>query len=373
MEIQKELVFDPSDTNEIICRKISERVKSIPLSELTAEISKDFVFQEQAIRKIYVAAATCKNGLFFGPGGFSKSKLIKHFFKILGIPVVYKIGHVQSTVEDLLGMPNIKKMMDESKIETAFENSVFSTPSVLILEEFMDCPPAVAAALKDVLTERGFREGNTFKESKISSVFIVGNKSPEDIADNDSLKAFYDERFPFQLRMIWDDFSAHSYMKFFKIYFKERINDRLDEFTLLAELCANTKSLVSPRIASDGGDVILNLGVEFIDTLTGIDTTEISKFRHQSQLKACLLKEEITLNKLEEAYKSLLSGEKPFNDTICECELIMQTIKAIEFSPDSVIRSGLLYSNVETLKKELLQDFIGEEYSVLKADYKKLI
>ena len=237
----EELQFSPDDTNKIISEKISKRVLEVSLLEITEELSKKFVFQEESIKRLYTATATGQNAILYGPGGFSKSKLVVAFYKLLGIPLTFKVCHEESTTEDLLGIPNINKMLTESKLETAFENSIFCKPSVLILEEGLDMPPLVAACLKDVISEKGLREGKNFKESRISNIIITGNKSPEELSTSDSIKAFYDERFPIQHLMIWKDFSPESYFKFFEIYFKDRITEKYNEFLLLAELCAHTK------------------------------------------------------------------------------------------------------------------------------------
>ena len=211
-----ELQFLAEDDNKSICEKISNRVLEVSLEEVTEELGKQFVFQQDAIKCLYTATATNQNAILFGPGGFSKSRLIVEFYKLLGIPLHFKVGHEECTTEELLGMPNIQKMLNESKLETAFENSIFSKPGILCLEEGLDIPPTVAACLKDILSQKGLREGDTFKESRISNVIIIGNKSVEEIAVSDTLKAFYTERFPLRAYMIWKDFSAGSYFKFFE-------------------------------------------------------------------------------------------------------------------------------------------------------------
>jgi len=124
------LTFSASDTNETISKKIADRVKEVSLKEITEELSKEFVFQEDAIKSLYAGCATNKNIILFGPGGFSKSVITKAFLEFYGIPTHYKIGHSESTTEDLLGIPNISKLINENKLETAFENSMFSKPGM---------------------------------------------------------------------------------------------------------------------------------------------------------------------------------------------------------------------------------------------------
>ena len=297
-------------TNKEVKDKIQERIKSVSLEEITEELQKDFVFQEKTIKTIYTALATGQNALLYGPGGFSKTVLIKAFCELLGIPIITKIGHEESSVEELLGIPNMKKLLEESTFETAFENSIFSNRGVCVLEEFTDCRPSVAAALKDVLTEKGFREKDSFKESLISSVIITGNTNPADLAISDSLKAFYNERFPHQENVIWQDFSEASYSKFLRVYFKDNYQKYFKEFILLAKICSNTDTLVSPRIAAAAGDVIIDLGVKYLDTISAINTKDLMSYQIEVDNK---YKEENELLFLSKVTKKISLFENSIN------------------------------------------------------------
>jgi hypothetical protein len=307
------LEFGKNETNASVTKKISDRIKSIPLEEITKELSKDFVFQEQTIRKLYTAISTGKNSILFGPGGYSKTVIIKAFCELLKIPITIKVGHSESSTEDLLGIPNMKKLMEESKLETAFENSVFSKPGLLILEEFTDVKPSVAASLKDVITEHGFRENNLFKESLISSIIITGNEDPKNIAIDDSIKAFYNERFPIQHNVMWEDFSEQAYMKFFNVYFKDLYNKFLKEFILLSKLCSNNPTAVSPRVAADAGDIIITLGINYLDTVSGIDTSELESYNRDVKEKYQYESENYSLEKIKKkisTYSSWVHSSK---------------------------------------------------------------
>jgi hypothetical protein len=346
-----EIKFDLEDTNAIISEKISARVLEVSLEEVTEELSKNFIFQEESIKVLYTSIATGQNVILFGPGGFSKSKLVVSFFELLGIPLTFKVGHEECTTEELLGIPNLQKLLNESKIETAFENSIFCKPSVLVLEEGLDIPPTVAACLKDIISQRGLREGNIFKESKISNIIIIGNKSPQDLNYSDTLKAFYNERFPLQHLMVWKDFSAESYYKFFEIYFKEKIEGKENEFLLLSELCANTKTIVSPRIAAAGGDVILKLNINYLDTVSGIDTSKIDIYKTQTKLKSKLLIENGIFKVIRERL-SVINSSNNFEGNLYELILVRNLLNKFEFSnTNSKVVDQLLISVEEHSSK----------------------
>jgi len=324
------------------------------LESLTAELNKDFVFHEEATRKIYAALATGKNSVLYGPGGFGKSVLVKAICRILGLPVVYKIGYEGMTAEELLGIPNMQKLMNESTYEVAFENSVFAQPGILILEEFFDAAPSTAAALKDILTEKGFREGSTKKESLIASVIITGNKTPEDMSIDDSTAAFYKERFPMRHNMVWKKFNHLAYLNFFKVYFKEKYNTHFDKFILLAKLCANTEEQVSPRVSAQAGDVMLELGVDFIDTVEGIDTTELERYKKETKEETKIHEERQILDNVD---KFLLGLEKVDEQTqsvleyYFSLEATEQRLKLFSFSESNIAHSVEIFGTIKRLKQ----------------------
>jgi hypothetical protein len=301
-------LLDLSDcsTNKDVSQKIQERVRSISVEELIKDLSKEFVFHEEPTRKIYAALATNKNAILYGPGGYGKSVLVKAICKKLSIPVSYKIGYKDMGVEELLGVPNMKKLLDESKYETAFENSIFSKPSILILEEFLDASPATAAALKDILTERGFREGNGKKESLIASVIITGNRSPLSMSIDDSTAAFYMERFPFTHEMVWKTHDEKDYLKFFNTYYENEIyNKYAKELIIISKLCSKNPTRISPRVAIQAADTVMALGIDFISTINSIKSELLSEVKLQVEQESTTNEETELLIRLEQQIEEI--------------------------------------------------------------------
>jgi len=276
---------------------IAKIVLSKPLKEVTEFIRTKYYQADDVVEFLYLTLSSKGNGVLHGPGGFGKSQITKDFLAYYGIPSSVRVGHSKLDVEALLGIPNIKKLMDESEYEIAFEKSIFNNAGVLILEEFMDVSPMVAAALKDILTEGGYRHNDIFIPSKIGSVIICSNKSPDEASVDLSTSAFYKERFPYSLYTCWNSFNKKDYLNLYKTLYSEEIFDKYDEYNLLADLCAescNDDTLISPRIAIKARDAFINTGsIKSLQYIQSLDYTKIEmikrKIKADNQLKTVKL------------------------------------------------------------------------------------
>jgi MoxR-like ATPase len=132
MEYLELLDLSQCSTNKEVSEEIRKRVTSVPVEELIKELSNNFVYHEDAVKTVYAALAMNNNAILYGPGGYAKSEIVKAICKTLNIPLICKIGYQDMSPEELFGVPNIKNMLENSKYETAFENSVFCIPGVNI-------------------------------------------------------------------------------------------------------------------------------------------------------------------------------------------------------------------------------------------------
>jgi MoxR-like ATPase len=342
-------------THKQVSELITQRVKSANLNDLTKELGADFVYHEEATRKLYTALATGNNAILYGPGGYGKSVLVKAFCHNLGIPVICKVGYKGMTPEELLGVPNMTKLLNDSTYEIAFENSVFACPGILLLEEFFDADPSTAAALKDVLTEKGFRDKDSRKESLISSVVITGNKTPEEVATDQSTAAFYQDRFPFRHNMVWKSFEVDNYLEFFQVYFKDSYRENYNKFVLLAQLCSETEKNVSPRIAKEAGDVVIDLGVDFLDGIEDIDTSAIERFKYDLDLECKLREESEILDKIDEYIKSFRVQFTHESIILLQSKvlLIRDELGKLKFSEDNMTRLETVKSRLKSIETEI--------------------
>lgn len=257
---------------------IRSKILSIPLADVQARIAEKFYGMNKVVEALYMGTSAGKNIILYGPGGFGKSQVVKEFLSIVGINAPTIVGYEDMEVEALLGVPNIEKLTKHSVYELAFDRSVFRVPGILILEEFLDARPSTAAALKDVLTEGGLRQSGYFTESLISSVIICTNKSPEDMSIDDSSSAFYKERFPIRVKVIWDNFSHESYSDFLSLIKPTESKEQPLMYDVLAEMASRTTTLVSPRMVKDASDLIdIHKSVTVLKLVEGLDTIELSE------------------------------------------------------------------------------------------------
>lgn len=357
----KLLNLENCNTNEEITLAIKNRVKEVSLEELIEKLSENFTQFEKSAKIIYTSLATGGNCILYGPGGYAKSALIKAICSLLGIPLVCKVGYKNMTPEELFGTPNMKKMLEESKYETAFENSVFSDKGVLVIEEALDMAPQTAAALKDILTERGFREGNLKKDSLVSSIILTGNKDPEEESIDDSIRALYLERFPYRCNVLWNEHGENDYLTLFRKLLNDEIYyEHLNKLILVSRLCEQSEKLISPRTAELAMNTVINLGIDFLDTVSELDTSLITAMQQEIAKEQELKDEARILDNIEEGLDQI---QKNLDRTFDFPGLtkILFTLKMIEDRISSIVFSDESFEKLITLKADITKktDYIN--------------
>lgn len=229
---------------------------------------------ESTRQMLQLAIDTETNLILYGKGGYGKSELSKQVLEDQGFKVSTIVGHAGTQVEQLFGIPDMQKLMNESEYEIAFEKSPFQNADVLILEEFLDVPPDVSAALKDVVSSGGYRSKDRFIKSNIKFIVICTNKAPKDMESTDSYNAFYVERFPLHHEVIWKNHPAKCYYDLFSE------NTELDESpkVTISKICE--KAQVSPRLALKAADFYTKTkdyaNIRHINGFTGLNTQALS-------------------------------------------------------------------------------------------------
>jgi len=339
----EKLILDGCKTNEEVCKLISDRVNSIPYKDLITEVEKRFIFQTKAVKAIYTGLSMNMNVFLSGPGGYGKSTLIKFVLDFYRIPYTTVVGYKDMPVDALLGIPNMDKLLKESKYEVNFKDSIFCKPGVLIGEEFTDILPSTAAALKDILTERGMHGKEGKVESLISCMIIAANKSSQEVIDDESKRAFYQERFPIQVEVKWEAHTARDYFKLLKLSFPDVESSLLFFMAKIFEDNHVTfNNTISPRIGISITEVYIKKGINFIDHFP-INTANINEIKaaadkeFNTKTVSKLLKEVTFLiysvklakdHKLVALYALKGLSELKVNDEILN--VVMDTKKTIE-------------------------------------------
>lgn len=253
------------------------------------------VHMDSAKRKLDLAVRSKTNMILYGPGGFGKSELITSYLESKKISYNIVGGFQNMPVDALMGIPDIDKFMNKSEFKIAFEKSPFVGAKVLILEEFMDVLPETAAAFKDILSAGGYRYKNKLYKSDIELVLIATNKSPEEIEDNDSIKAFYNERFPIHFKVDWEYRSADKYYNLFKAKLTGKLEE--EELKVLSFICEQANP--SPRIALKVAKVyLLDKNIEDITNINGFEHLSVKDLQFEIDSKIQITKLNTNIKKL---------------------------------------------------------------------------
>jgi hypothetical protein len=310
---------------------IAEKVKSVPLKDVQEYISKKFYNVEEIVEFLYLVFTSKGNGILYGPGGFGKSQVTKEFLNFYNINSAVKVGHSSMDVESLLGIPNIEKLTKESIYEIEFSKSIFSLEGVLILEEFLDVNPNVAASLKDILTEGGYRQGDKLYPSSVGPVIICSNKSPEEVSTDLSTSAFYKERFPYSLYTIWNSFTYENYLNLYSTLYGDQVKSD-EKYQLLADICSiscKDDNLISPRIAIKARDAFLSSNeLSSLRYISSLDYSKIEEVRYRIK-EVNLLKN--LADKIDE-FKILINSFSYTNieEALCGIKIVNKIVSELQ-------------------------------------------
>lgn len=318
--------------NEVF-KYLRSNLLKIGLPEMQKRVGEKFFDMDDIVESIFIAIVSGKNLILWGPGGFGKSEVVVKFLEQASITYSSIIGYEDMDVEGLLGLPNMTKLLEESTYEIAFEKTSFNNPGILILEEFLDVNPKTAIALKDILTSEGYRQGNKFVPSLISSVIICSNRSPYEVSIDTSTTAFYKERFPIVVNVKWNDHSSIRYEAFIKKVVGKDYNKNKLIWEVLAELAYRTTKRdepVSPRIVKDAIHILQfnEYNLKTLILVDGLDTSSLNEI-----ISSCNSRNENSrLLKIAERISSYL--EEILNESTPSSRFIIDSIGNVNYIKD---------------------------------------
>jgi hypothetical protein len=240
-----------------------------------------------------------KNVVLYGPGGHGKSELALEFLRSKGItPYVITMGSGMTT-DRMFGGMDIPVFEKTGKIEYLVENS-FMNHEFVILEEMMDGPDFILEQLKDILSSGIFRNGTQIFEVKTTFIIACTNKTRDEFAKNDSLKALM-ERFPLEHNVVWPTYSETAYNTLLEAKFGKGQIDPIIPFLL--EEYAKASITISPRIALDAYEIYEECGPDAL--------MFIADFCKKPQLIAQTLKKyksSIEFKKISSEIEEIING-----------------------------------------------------------------
>lgn len=260
-----------------------------------------FVFMDNVGKVLDVSIATRKNVILYGKGGYGKSEYTLEYMKERGIdPYIITMG-TGMTTDRLFGGLDLKEFNDSGKIQYLVENS-FMNHEYVIFEELFDAPDFILEQLKDILSSKVFRNGSQVFPIKTKLIVCCTNKTREEFAKNNSLRALM-ERFPLEQEVKWVNSTRISYEKL--------LNTKLGYadpmLTYILEQYAVAGNTISPRIAIVAAELIDKCGPDCLSFIAEFATKpEILKnaiARFASILEIDVISKEI--NEIHADFKAL--------------------------------------------------------------------
>ena len=343
-------------TNEEVCTLVAERIQMLSMEEVQNEIKKTFVFMDSTVEAIYSGLSMNMNVFLSGEGGFGKSSIVKSILDLYKIPYSTIVGYRDMPVDALLGIPDMEKLLRASTYEIDFTKSIFHKPGIIIAEEFGEVLPSTAAVMKDILTERGYRQGNTKTESLIASIVATSNKSANDISVDASMHALYLERFQIHKHVGWDSYTASNFMSLLTKTIPDADEEALYFMAKLFESnFIDYNKVISPRNAIAITTAFNTFG---LSTLTNfnVDTSAMFKVKEIADKEFKLLEDKSTLKEIE-AYIAI--SEDTLDNKLAVMAvylLVLRNIDKIEVDNNFLADLGkfriLLESKIESISKQ---------------------
>ena len=155
------------------------------------------------------------NPMLFGPGGHGKSQMVERVLSAIVGTLTRTLSCGEGLSEArLFGGLDFKALESEGLERFHAENS-FLAWDFAVFEEILDAPSVVLLSLKDTLTSKALRSGSQLVPMRTQVLLGLTNKEPGEVAEEGPAVQALMERFPLQLRVAWEDYSACSFKALF--------------------------------------------------------------------------------------------------------------------------------------------------------------
>ena len=222
--------------------------------QIKGYLDANFVFADEIARILALAISGRKNVIVYGPSGHAKSAMVDEVMQGLGLVEDCFVQFFGEGMDEsrLFGGLDFGKL-DEDKVLEYFPERSFLNRRIAVFEELFDAPASVLLALKDTLTAREMRNGNQRFPMRTETIIVLTNREPGEISELGPAAHALVERFPLQLDLRWEDYSASSYLAMFEKIARQNRGPAMNGFkAILAEILAKASAegnFVSPRTA----------------------------------------------------------------------------------------------------------------------------
>ncbi len=182
---------------------------------LTA-LSERFVRCEEIARVLALAIESGKNVLLWGPGGHGKSEMVQAALAVVAEELDMFVQSFGEGMDEATLWGGLDfAALDRDKVLLYHPENSFLAKPFAVFEEMFDAPASVLLALKDTLTARKLRKGSQVFAMKTKVIIAITNKDPQEIEDLGPASKALIERFPLQLNIKWESYSAKDYLALF--------------------------------------------------------------------------------------------------------------------------------------------------------------
>lgn len=185
-------------------------------NQIKSHLDTQFIHTEKIARLLSLAIKGEKNCILWGAAGHAKSEMVAAAIEALDLTEKAFIQSFGEGMDEarLYGGLNFAKLEAEGILEYNADRS-FLAHEVAVFEEIFDAPPIVLLTLKDTLTARELRNGAQRFPMATTSIIAITNRAPSEISEIGAAAHALVERFPLQLEVKWDAYTAENYRAMF--------------------------------------------------------------------------------------------------------------------------------------------------------------
>ena len=232
--------------------------KNMTYTHIKTHLDTQFIQTEKIARLLALAVDGQKNCILWGEAGHAKSEMVVAAIEALGMAETAFIQSFGEGMDEarLYGGLDFAKLETEKILEYNPDRS-FLNHEVAVFEELFDAPPIVLLSLKDTLTAREFRNGPQRYKMKTKSIIAITNRAPTEISEIGSAAHALVERFPLQLEVKWETYTAETYKAMFDKVKPDAPNDLRHGLAKIIKEAHDEGAFISPRTAIHALETLL--------------------------------------------------------------------------------------------------------------------